>query len=157
MFAHSLGAVVSQVWLHEYGPTSTVDPGDVEFILMGNSVRGYNGYYPHNNFTSSSGSPFVDRNLVGPITDTRYKVTDIAVQYDGYADWPDEPLPAAVANANAGKKIYHTMYNRFPLDRPDYKKFVEGNITYVWIPSDQWWSSPAKLAEIESAYHRPET
>lgn len=156
VFAHSLGAVMSSCWLRQYGPTSNVDPAELEFILIGNSIRPYNGYYTLNNFTQTDGKPFVDPDLVSPISDTRYRVRDIAIQYDGWSDWPNLNVKESMDNAKWGKLIYHLMYGRFPLDRPDYVKYTEGNITYTLIPVNQWWSSASSLAKIETGYQRPE-
>lgn len=156
VFAHSLGAVVSSCWLRQYGPKSTINPAELEFILIGNSVRPYNGFYTLNDFTQTDGKPFVKRDLVSPIADTRYPVRDIAIQYDGWADWPNLNVKASIDNANGGKLVYHLMYDRFPLDRSDYRKYVEGKITYTLIPVKQWWSSASSLAKIETGYQRPD-
>lgn len=157
VFTHSLGSVAATVWLKEYGPTSTIDPSELEFVLLGNSARKYNSYYTLHDWKEADGTPFVSQSHVAPISDTRYKVRDIVVQYDGWADWPDRATPAiATSNADFGRLLYHLSYDQYPLDRYDYRKYQEGNITYTLIPVNQWWSSAATMQTIESAYSRPE-
>ena len=155
VFTHSLGSVAATVWLKMYGPTSTIDPSELEFILLGNSARKYNSYYSLHDWKETDGTPFVSQSHVEPISDTRYKVRDIAIQYDGWADWPNLNVSEAISNANGGMWVYHLMYDQFPLDRYDYRKYQEGNITYTLIPVNQWWSSASYLKTVETGYTRP--
>lgn len=148
VFAHSLGAVVSSCWLKTYGPTSSIPAGDLEFILMGNSVRKYNGYYPLNSniqFDSGhAGQPFVSSSLVSPIS-TAYTVTDFALQGDLYADWPTEAGGGGLSTLQNAMRtggdlgfayLTHLSYNNYPMERWDYRYYTEGNITYVLMPND---------------------
>ena len=141
VFAHSLGAVVACYWLQEYGPTSTIPTSDLDFLLIGNPVRKYNGYYPLHGFEVGHGlgADVTPDGTVMPtidITGTAYTVVDMALQYDGWADWPnlvDSGHPADLAAW--GSWTHHLLYTAYPRDREDYLQYVEGNVTYVLIPN----------------------
>lgn len=121
VFGHSMGARVVNLWLREYGQSTPFNPNELEFYCIGNSTRRYGGPL----FTEERGCP----------VDTPYKVTDIARQYDGWADYPnDRSNSDAALNAIMGQQYIHTDYYNIdpnPSATGNYK-FVEGNVTYVW-------------------------
>lgn len=47
--------------------------------------------------------------------ESKYNVTVVTGQYDGYADFPDRPNPTAVANAMAGSQLVHIPSMLAPL------------------------------------------
>lgn len=151
VFAHSLGAVVASYWIEHYGPSSLIPLADLDFILIGNPVRKYNGYYPLHNFTVGHGlgNDVVADGTVMPtinIEDSDYAVTDLALQYDGWADWPnltDTGYPVDLAKW--GTWTWHLLYAWMPLDRSDYRKHTEGNIEYVFMPNPGGTSSRAEV------------
>jgi hypothetical protein len=143
----SLGAVVISGWLHTYGPTSTIDPSRLRFIVAGNSARRYGGV-----LATMVNSPPVD---------TPYSVLDVAIQYEGWCDWPTkivvpdlthltnmtqvdaalQQLPTLAAqNAMIGANTLHnnltqpwlgaTTYAGLDLVADEYESYVEGNIEY---------------------------
>jgi hypothetical protein len=134
----SLGSVVASGWLNAYGPTSTIPPANLRFILAGNSVRRYGGVL------ATMVSP--------PPVDTAFSCVDVAAQYDGWCDWctkitvPDlthltdmtqvyaalQQLPTLAArNALIGANTVHaTGYVDVDFDNGEYESYTEGNIEY---------------------------
>lgn len=156
---HSLGAVVCCNWLRNYGPSSTVSPADLSFVLMGNSVRPNGGFCFDLNYYPNSPAP----------ANTPYTVTDIARQYDGWADWPQNSgVLIADWNAWSGMNNVHPDYRGVRLTDPKNVSYVAGNITYIWSPT---WPAPILgtsqvgtavfdqdiRPQIEAAYSRPVT
>lgn len=140
VFGHSLGAVVAERWLKEKGPTSTYNPLMLRFVFVGNSMRRYGGV-------------LFDTDYAHP-TDTPYTILDIAQQYEGWCDFPQEvDVPDLDAvdfvevmnflwdlgtdpgaqNAVVGANTLHTKYDHVSAnpDSPRSTKYVEGNSTYV--------------------------
>lgn len=173
-FGHSLGAVVCNYWLQTYGPTTTIDPSDLSFVWIGNSVSVYGGA-----LGPTMGSEWP--NWFGDVTapaDTPFTCTNIARQYDGWADWPQGTMNIdAEFNALSGQNAIHPNYqNVDPNPTADgnvsYTPNVggsPGNITYIWsmtepvpILGSTWNSFTSELDEdlrptIEEAYDRPVT
>lgn len=64
-------------------------------------------------------------------------------QYDGWADWPDDPTNAlAIVNAVAGMALFHPDYFNVDINDPANVRYTPtlangapGNVTYVWVPS----------------------
>jgi hypothetical protein len=156
VFAHSQGAQVVSRWLRVHAADSGApDPGRVSFLLIGNPLRKYGG--------AGIGQPEVDGSPGLPTpNDTRYRVTDVKLQYDGWADAPSMPGELADANARQdrfginGKSAIHALgYRTADLDNPDRKTYAEGTTEYVMLPHkpllplvpEQW---------IEASYSRPE-
>ena len=78
MFGYSAGADIATHWLVQHGnDPSAPSPNDLSFVLIGNSDHPDGGVFP-TLFGPASATP----------TYTKYKVTEIARQYDGWADWP---------------------------------------------------------------------
>lgn len=107
IFGDSLGAVVMNYWLGAYGPTSTVPPSQVTFVEIGDSTRRYGGDLTANTTLGY----LVDGGLSAP-TNSPYQVIDIARQYDGWADYPNNPASPyyllAVIDADIGGNTLHT-------------------------------------------------
>lgn len=166
VFAHSLGAVTSSLWLMKYGPTSTVPPDELCFVLIGNSVRSIGGFIYENSGSAAD-------ELTYPL-DTPYPVFDIAYQYDGWADWPNAFANNltddyyAVMNGQAGMNLIHTAYAQVDLTSPLNRTCVTGNVTFVlaphpllpyvmvneWIPSLQQSMNNQIQPLVESCYNR---
>jgi PE-PPE domain len=134
VFGDSLGAVVAQYWLAQYGRTSTVPADQLRFVLIGNSIRKYGGQL------RSRPDHLAVANAV-QVPGIRYQVLDIARQWDIYADYPSNTTSRwysdAVNNAKAGDRspyrLHATYENVDPdPDAPGNTKLVEGNWTYVW-------------------------
>ena len=128
VFGYSEGAQVAGKWMQQYGTgPNAPDPSKVSFVLIGDPNRKYGG---------------VDYQLAQKLhisipTDTQYKVTDIARQYDFWADTPATLTdPFVKKNAIAGSMFVHTDYTQVNPNDPRNVKFTEGNITYVTVPND---------------------
>ena len=85
VFAHSHGVQVVSRWLRTHaGDPDAPDPTLVSFLLIGNPLRKYGG--------AGVGRPELDGSLGLPTpTDTQYRVFDVTLQYDGWADAPTLP------------------------------------------------------------------
>lgn len=168
-FGHSLGAVVGSYWLNNYGPTSSIEPADLSFVFIGNSVSKYGGA-----LGSESGAEWQNWFTTAAIapTSTPYTVTDIKRQYDGWTDYPTGTFNvSAFFNALAGQNSVHPNYQNVPSSPTGAGNVAhtEGNITYIWnlttpVPSlgTVWNPIVSGLDEtlrptIESAYNRPVT
>jgi len=155
VFAHSQGAQVVSRWLrtHANDPDSP-DPALVSFLLIGNPLRKYGG--------AGVGQPEVDGTIGLPTpNDTKYRVFDVKLQYDGWADAPTGPGRWAEANAkqdrfgiNFGKAIHAMGYRTANLDDPGRKTCTEGTTVYIMLPHDPLLPVPKEW--IEAAYDRPE-
>lgn len=147
VFAHSLGAMLSTLWLQDIGPTSTIPPGELSFVFIGNPFRRYGGF-------------MYDTVEYNTPVDTPYTILDIANQYDFFADQPNVPTspnyPLALRSILFGGLFVHVDY--FLVDPFDttLPTFVEGNITYRLSPLKPWWEPAYALPLIETAYNRPE-
>lgn len=149
VFAHSQGAQVVSRWLREHASLEVIPPNELEFLLIGNPLRKYGGYI--------IGRPEVGGKIGLPtINDTQYHVTDLKMQYDGWADWPGDSAGALVKmNANVGKNRRHCYgYLTADLDDPNRKVYQENSTTYVMIPGSP--NIPVPQSWIESSYARPE-
>ena len=122
VFGYSEGAVVATRWLAKHAGTATAPaPQQVSFILVGNPARKYGGI-----------RPAVSDEMETPSTE--YTVLDVAREYDGVADYPDDPSNLlAVANAFAGAATTHTDYGSVDLDTADTTVWQDGNTTYVLV------------------------
>lgn len=134
VFAHSLGALVAHHWLTDYAPDSTIPFADLEFILIGNPCRKYGGMLSGESRLAPYVGPLSDLNGAAPLPAVvNYQVRDLARQYDGWADWPNDDFePISVANATLGANTLHVDYTNQSLDDPDNFSYFEGNIEYIW-------------------------
>ncbi|AFM17666.1 nicotinate-mononucleotide:5,6-dimethylbenzimidazole phosphoribosyltransferase CobT [Mycolicibacterium chubuense NBB4] len=125
VLSFSQGSLIASKWLELYaGRPSAPDPENLSFVLTANPLRKYGGV----------------RKEVGlgrATPDTDYKVLDIAIEYDGAADFPDNPFNLlAVANAFAGFQYIHIFgYDDVDLQNADKLVWTDGNTTYVLIRS----------------------
>jgi hypothetical protein len=125
---------------YQYGrenPTSTQ-----QFVVSGNPERKYGGIF---------------YSMSGP-TPTGGEITDVALQYDFFADFPNNPSSQyywlAVTNALVGGIWTHIVgYNTVNLSSPNNVVWQEDNITYVLVPNQPTLSVPQTW--IEDAYIRP--
>lgn len=155
VFGHSMGARVGCWWLNRCGPGSEIDPAELEFVLIGNSERKYGGVlYPW---------------WAAPIpADTTFRVLDVARQYDGWADWPDDlGNGEAVWNALVGQNTVHPYYEQVNIFDSANAVHAEGNVRYMWVPTrplpvlgttrNAWIDQldAAKRPAIEAGYRRP--
>lgn len=167
-FGHSLGAVVCNYWLLHYAPTTTIEPADLSFVWIGNSVSVYGGA-----LGPTAGTEWQNwfGNVTAPAT-TPFTCLNVARQYDGWADYPQGTFNAdATFNALAGQGVIHPNYqNVSPSPTASGNvSHVVGNITYVWSQTEPvpllgstWDSVTSGLDEtlrptIEAAYSRPVT
>ncbi len=150
VFAHSQGAQVVSRLLQEGGQG---EPDRVEFLLIGNPLRRYGGY--------GVGRREVDGRGGQPTpTDTPYRVRDVAVQYDGWADFPTSTNAWAIRNANRdriginGPRAIHCYgYRSARLDDPTRRTYREGLTEFILLPHTPLVGDPAA---IEAGYTRPE-
>ena len=122
----SQGAMIATEWMLEYGETAwSPSPADLSFVLMANPQRKYGGVRPVYDIEDPTPS------------DNAYRVLDIAMEYDGAADVPDNLFNLlAVANAIAGfQHIHIDGYDDVDLDSSEKLVWIDGNTTYVLIRS----------------------
>lgn len=149
VFGHSQGAQVASRWLRVHGDDPSAPPAEeLSFLFIGNPLRKYGGFI--------IGRPEVGGAIGLPTrNDTRYQVTDIALQYDGWADAPTSPGALAELNALEGKFARHSRgYFDADADDPARKTYQENTTTYVLLPAPPLISAPQ--ADIEASYSRPE-
>lgn len=157
VFAYSQGARVVGRWILENeGAEGAPTAQDLSFVLMGNPARKYGGS---------------DRDWETTFPESDYHVIDVSQQYDMASDFPDNPFNLlALLNANAGFFITHQNYETVDIyDEANYV-WTEGNITYVFVPTENLplleplrWLGLSALADalntplkeiIEKAYDR---
>ncbi len=150
-FGHSMGAEVLCLVLRMNPDISTEDN---VFVLTGNPERKYGGMLtsPINIANPAYGG-------VGFPNDTPFRVWDVARQYDRYADFPTVNVRQAVANNEAGGGI-HMNYTDVRVGDPNNARFVEGNVTYEFVPTFPMPSvvkpfKPLKRQALEDAQQRP--
>lgn len=166
LLGHSEGAQVIDSVLRRWAadPSTAPDPAQVSWVSLGNPDNPYGGIR-----IQLGGAQMRP-------ADTAYQGTEVIRQYDGWADWPDNPFTAlAVANAVMGMVTIHPDYFNVDINSPQNVRYTPplsdgspGNITYVWVPTAVMplvaWAGPlaptldAMLRPIvESAYDRPVT
>lgn len=125
VMGYSQGAIVAGHWLREHAAEPGVpSPQDLSFVLVGNPARAFGGAYVPLGDTTPQ---------------TQYSVTDIARQYDLFADFPNKPFSPffllAVANAPMGVKTVHLDYTAVNPDDPANARWTVDNTTYVLAPT----------------------
>ncbi len=90
VFAYSQGCHVAQKWLRLHGHPAPVTPTErVSFLLIGNPSRKYGGFsYRHSTFDAVADTVGLPDPLEDGTSTVHYRVTDLARQYDGVADFP---------------------------------------------------------------------
>lgn len=119
----SQGATIASNWIKQNaGIPFAPSPENLSFVLAANPNRKYGGIRS-------------DLGIDTPTPDSEYSVVDIAIEYDGAADFPDDLLNIlAVANALAGFQYVHIFgYADVDLENDEKLTWVEGNTTYVLI------------------------
>lgn len=121
--AFSQGATVSTHWIRLAADQASAPAAeDLSFVLVANPWRKYGG-----------SNAFSNPGWATP--DSQYSVTDIVIEYDGAADYPDNPFNLlAIANAVAGFQYIHIPgYDDVDLENSEKLTWTEGNTTYVLI------------------------
>lgn len=167
LMGHSMGALAIVRWLNDHAPTCTVPTNELSAVLIGNSMRPNLGYYI--NDLGKSLAQVTGLTILVTPSDCRYTVTDIARQYDG---WADEPVHLdnlnALTNMQIGMNTIHPNYNDVSLHDETNLTYTVGNTTYLLNPTDllpmvdQFWYTPdQKIAQdqalrpgVEAAFDR---
>lgn len=150
VYGHSQGAQVASRWLREHATDFDAPPESLlSFLLIGNPLRKYGGYI--------IGKPEVG-GMIGLPTpnDTQYMVTDVKMQYDGWADVPTRSTFFANWNASVGRGDRHCFgYRNADLHDPSRKVYQENTTEYVMLPGKSLLAFVSQ-SKIEEAYSRPE-
>ena len=121
LFGHSQGGQVIYSALRGWAanPATAPDPADVSWVSIGN---------PENTFGGKAPDPIP--------ANSPYQGTEVIRQYDGWADWPtDKGNLLARLNAVVGQQLVHPNYWNVDLNAPSNIRYVEGNVTYVFVPN----------------------
>lgn len=121
LFGHSQGGQVIYSALRGWAanPATAPDPADVSWVSIGN---------PENTFGGKAPDPVP--------ANSPYQGTEVIRQYDGWADWPtDKGNLLARLNAVVGQQLVHPNYWNVDLNDPNNIRYVEGNVTYVFVPN----------------------
>jgi hypothetical protein len=121
-------------------PISIGQDSSVSFVLIANGNRPHGGYLARGpqGFTIPILLPAGGVTFREPTpTNTQYPTVDIAIQYEGLADYPANPLNLlTVANANMGEQQLHPYYVDRSLDDPGIvNRGQYGDATYYMIPT----------------------
>lgn len=103
----SQGAMLATLDKNRLAADPSAPPaGQIQFVLFGNEYRPNGGFLSR--FPGLS-IPLLGVSFGSPTrTDTGYQTLDVAMQYDGFADFPQDPLKAlAVAHAISGILYIH--------------------------------------------------
>ncbi len=116
------------------GDPTAPEPGQLSFVLIGNPDRPNGGFLARG--PQGLTIPIVGATFFGPTpTDTPYATVDIARQYDGWADGPENPLDVlADANAIAGGVYLHGDYSSVDLSDAVLQDRY-GDTTYYLVPT----------------------
>jgi hypothetical protein len=112
----------------------------VSFALIANGNRPNGGFLARGpqGFTIPRPLPFGGATFSGPTpTNTQYPTVDIAQQYDGWADSPENPLDLlADVNADLGIQYLHPNYGNYSLSDPGIVNQGQyGDTTYYMNPT----------------------
>lgn len=132
----SQGSVVITRWLQTYADDPDAPPAsELEFVLLANPDRPNGGMLAR--FPKVT-VPIMGATFWGPTPETQYKTLDVVREYDGFADFPEDPLNLlAVANALLGVVYLHSDYSGVDIDSPDNLVQHSGNTTYVMVPTER--------------------
>lgn len=107
------------------------------------------------------GNPYV-----GQTPDSPYQLTEVVNEYDPVAD-PVDNWWNILALINSGMAVYRHSYNSGSISDPNRVEVTQGNVTYVFVPSNElpltaWMDQQTQNAinpwlrpMIDSAYERP--
>ncbi|MCV7072194.1 PE-PPE domain-containing protein [Mycobacterium rufum] len=135
VMGYSQEAIVAGHWLREHAAEPGVPtPQDLSFVLVGNPARAFGGAYVPLGDTTPQ---------------TQYTVTDIARQYDLFADFPNKPFSPffllAVENARWGQDGAPGLHRGEPR-RPG-QRAVDGRQHHVCAGAD---ARPAAAAALRT-------
>jgi len=151
VLAHSFGSVAAVYWNQHYAVKSGIDPSQLQFVLLGNSVRPNNGLCAQWQMYTQ------------PLASSIFPIIDGAREYDKWADSPNllwsSGYLAAMFNAAQGDQFsyptIHVTYDHVRLDDPTAAKIVLGNITYLlWKTNDPIPDPQYGRSLIATAYNR---
>jgi hypothetical protein len=137
----SMGAQVLCSLLRSLGRSKL---GDWRFLLLAN---------PEHRVTGRRSTP--QYGGLGVPSDTPYDVTDIAAQYDFWADSPNVGGMFSLANAYSsmyGNGVHMFGYNTLDPKLP-YPFVSRGNVRDMWVPGKTSW--PWSQSAVEKGYERP--
>ncbi|HEY9267041.1 MAG TPA: PE-PPE domain-containing protein [Mycobacterium sp.] len=126
VLGYSQGAIVAGHWLQEYAADPDAPSTDeLSFVLIGNPTRAFGGAYVP----------------LGDVTpQTQYQVTDIAREYDFFADFPNKPASLfyllAIANSIVGIPSVHLNYTEVDPTDPANAVWTVENTTYILVPTE---------------------
>ncbi len=133
VFGYSQSARIASIQKGNLAAAGSTLP--VSFVLIGNPNRPNGGILerfqglqiPVAGITFDGATP----------TDTSFKTVDVTRQYDGWSDFPNNPLnPFATANAIAGIQYLHSDYQSVGLGDALYQGSY-GDTDYYMIPSQR--------------------
>lgn len=115
-------------------------PADITFVTIGdptNSDGGLLAKLPHVHI------PLLDATIPRSPIETPYDTTEIVHEYDGYADFPDNPLNL-LADLNALAGVFYEHPNKGGVDLTDPRNVVTtttnplgGTTTHIVVPTDE--------------------
>ncbi|WP_431236984.1 PE-PPE domain-containing protein [Mycolicibacterium aichiense] len=112
----------------------------VSFLVTGDAKRPNGGLYARDPAGTLVSMLFAGgKSFAGAApTNTQYATVDIALQYDGWADFPLNPLnPLAVLNAYMGMLSIHSTYGDHSLDEPGVVDQGQYGDTHYYLISTQ--------------------
>ncbi len=130
-FGASLGASVIYKWLRLRSFDETAPPpSELSFITDGAPERRGTGYV----YADPSGMYDYRANEgFGIPADTPYRVVDVCRKWDGWCYW----IPGDQRSEN-GRNQLHIDYTQIDVNDPTNEISVEGNVTYVLVPTPGW-------------------
>jgi PE-PPE domain len=133
VFGYSQSARIASIQKANLAAAGSTLP--VSFVLIGNPNRPNGGILER---FEGLKVPFAGITFDGATpTDTNFKTVDITRQYDGWSDFPNNPLnPFATANAIAGINYLHSDYQSVGLGDALYQG-AYGDTDYYVIPSQR--------------------
>lgn len=121
VMSRSQGSQAAGFWLRNYAPTTKVDRGSISLLLLAD---------PENTY----GVPWTPK----VPTNTGFDVTELWIQYDGWADFPQRWYPLAVANAVYGMFSIHSKgYMDIDPDDPAMIEWSANGINYKMVPTQE--------------------
>lgn len=150
----SMGTQVAYKWLRDYGPTSSVDPARVSFLMLAPPENKYTGVAVCGPGGYLGDGPY---DGVGFPGDSPFRVHNLIRQYDGVADYPNISNPGfwATLNAQIGMVVIHMDYMSVTPASAGAASYMEGRQTTTWVRTGvpPTLLVPRKL--LERSYNRP--